>query len=104
MKSIETFVLGMVQVNTYLLWNDDHVLVIDPGSKSLRLQEAIDKRNGIVDGIVLTHAHFDHIAGVDTLVNKYHCPLYMNDLDIPLLTDPQLNFSIGDPIIVHTKA
>ena len=28
----------------------------------------------------------------------------MNDLDIPLLTDPQLNFSIGDPIIVHTKA
>ena len=39
MKSIETFVLGMVQVNTYLLWNDNHVLVIDPGSKSLRLQE-----------------------------------------------------------------
>ena len=35
MKSIETFVLGMVQVNTYLLWNDDHVLVIDPGSKSV---------------------------------------------------------------------
>lgn len=104
MKSIETFVLGMVQVNTYLLWEDDHVLIIDPGSKSPRLQEAIDKRNGIVDGIVLTHAHFDHIAGIDTLVEKYHCPLYMNDLDMPLLQDPELNFSIGDPIIVKTKA
>ncbi len=53
---------------------------------------------------MLTHAHFDHSAGVDTLVKKYHCPVYINELDIPLLTDPQLNFSIGDPIIVHTKA
>lgn len=103
MKQIETFVLGAVQVNTYLLWNDQHVLIIDPGSKSPRLQEAIDAKHGIVDGIILTHAHFDHIAGVDTLINKYHCKLYMNDLDIPLLTDPKLNFSFGEPIIVHTK-
>ena len=103
MKSIETFVLGMVQVNTYLLWNDDHVLVIDPGSKSLRLQEAIDKRNGIVDGIVLTHAHFDHIAGVDTLVNKYHCPLYMNDLDIPLVSIRLVNL-LSDTLMHQVTA
>lgn len=103
MKKIETFVLGMVQVNTYLLWNDNHVLIIDPGSKSPRLQESIDSNNGIVDGIILTHAHFDHIAGVDALVKKYNCPLYMNDLDVPLLTDPKLNFSIGTDVIVKTK-
>lgn len=103
MKKIDTFILGMVQVNTYLLWNDNHVLIIDPGSKSVKMQESIDSQNGIVDGIVLTHAHFDHIAGVDALVKKYHCPLYINDLDIPLLRDPALNFSIGTPIIVTTK-
>lgn len=103
MKKIETFVLGMVQVNTYLLWNDNHVLIIDPGSKSPRLQESIDSNNGIVDGILLTHAHFDHIAGVDALVKKYNCSLYMNDLDVPLLTDPHLNFSIGTEITVKTK-
>lgn len=103
MKRIDIFVLGMVQVNTYLLWEDDHVLIIDPGSKSPKLQEKIDSNNGIVDGIVLTHAHFDHIAGVDALIKKYHCPLYINDLDIPLLTDPELNFSFGEPIIVKSK-
>ena len=103
MKSIDRLVLGMVQTNTYLLWNDNHVLVIDPASKSPRLQEAIDEKNGIVDGIVLTHAHFDHIAGVDTLVKRYQCKLYMNNLDEPLLTDPHLNFSIGQPVVVKTK-
>ena len=103
MKSIETFVLGMVQVNTYLLWNDNHVLIIDPGSKSARIQQELDEKQAIVDGIVLTHAHFDHIAGVDAFAKKYHCNLYMNDLDIPLLTDPHLNFSIGNDVIVKTK-
>lgn len=103
MKKIDTFVLGMVQVNTYVLWNDHHVLIIDPGSKALQMQEKIDSEHGIVDGIVLTHAHFDHIAGVDALVKKYHCPLYINNLDIPLLKDPQLNFSFGSPIVVQTE-
>lgn len=103
MKEIKTYVLGAVQVNTYLLWNDNHVLIIDPGSRSPRLQEAIDERNGIVDGVVLTHAHFDHIAGVDTLIKKYHCDLYMNDLDVPLLTDPRLNFSLGQDVVVEAK-
>lgn len=103
MKSIETFVLGMVQVNTYLLWNDNHVLMIDPGSKSARIQQELDEKGAILDGIVLTHAHFDHIAGVDAFAKKYHCSLYMNDLDVPLLTDPRLNFSIGTDVIVKTK-
>lgn len=102
MKKIDIFVLGMAQVNTYLLWEDNHVLIIDPGSKSPRLQAVIDEALGIVDGIVLTHAHFDHIAGVDALINKYNCSLYMNDLDIPLLRDPELNFSIGQEVIVQT--
>ncbi|MEG0709701.1 MAG: MBL fold metallo-hydrolase [Longicatena sp.] len=102
MKNIETFVLGMVQVNTYVLWEDNHVLLIDPGSKSMRLQNAIDEKEGIVDGIVLTHAHFDHIAGVDALAKKYKCNVYINDIEIPLLTDPNLNFSLGEQIIVKT--
>ena len=103
MKDIQCYVLGMVQVNTYLLWKDNHVLIIDPGTASKRLFEAIDERQGIVDGIVLTHAHFDHIGGIDAIVKKYQCSLYMNDLDEELLTNSRLNFSIGEEIIVHTK-
>lgn len=102
MKKIDTFVLGMVQVNTYLLWNDQHVLIIDPGSKSSKLQNTIEEGNGIVDAILLTHGHFDHIAGVDALAQKYQCPLYVNEFDIPLLQDPRSNFSFKQNVTVQT--
>ncbi len=104
MKKIDCFVLGMVQVNTYLLWEDNHVLIIDPGSKSLKIQETIDQQNAIVDGIVLTHGHFDHIAGVDAFVKKYQCPVYINELDMPMLQDANLNSSFYQPVIVNAKA
>ncbi|MGX8851512.1 MBL fold metallo-hydrolase [Amedibacillus sp. YH-ame10] len=103
MKKIDTFVLGMVQVNTYLLWQDSHVIIVDPGSKSAKLQERIDSNGGIVDAIVLTHGHFDHIAGVDALADKYQCPIYINENDVPLLSDPTLNFSLGEKIAVKNK-
>ena len=91
-----------LQVNTYLLWEENHVLIVDPGSKSHKLQETIDSQNGVVDAIVLTHGHFDHIAGVDALVKKYHCPVYINELDMAMLQDPMLNFSYQAPVVVNS--
>ena len=103
MKQIQRYVLGMIQVNTYVLWNDNHVLIIDPGSKSKKLQSVLDEAGAIVDGIFLTHAHFDHMGGVDAFAKKYQAPLYINELDAPLLTDPRLNLSMYDPLIIETK-
>ena len=103
MKKIDVFVLGMVQVNTYVLWNDNHVLIVDPGTANAQLMQKIEEAGAIVDGIVLTHGHFDHIGGVDKLVERYHCPLYINANDQALLNDPVLNFSYGEPIVVRTK-
>ncbi|MEG0520156.1 MAG: MBL fold metallo-hydrolase, partial [Erysipelotrichaceae bacterium] len=71
---------------------------------SPKIQAMIDEKEGIVDGIFLTHGHFDHIAGVDILVKKYHCGVYMNELDKPLLKDPDLNFSADtmNPITIDS--
>lgn len=104
MKKIDSLVLGAYAANCYLLWNDGHVLIVDPGSKSPKIKELIEVQNGIVDGIFLTHGHFDHIAGVDALVKHYSCPVYINDLDVPLLTNPYLNVSAGmNEVIVKAK-
>lgn len=106
MKKIETYVLGNLQVNTYVLWNDNHVLLIDPGSKSKKLQSILDENNAIVDGIILTHGHCDHIAGVDAFASKYHAKVYIHEYDLPLLSDAHLNLSnyMGEGFVVKSKA
>lgn len=104
MNKVDTLALGAYAANCYLLWEDKHVLIVDPGSKSPKIKELIEVQDGIVEGIYLTHGHFDHIAGVDTFVDIYGCNVYMNDLDIPLLTNPYLNVSAGgNEIIIKTK-
>lgn len=102
MYRVERLVLGMIGTNCYLLWENQHVLIIDPASKSNRIKESIDEHQGIVDGIVLTHGHFDHIAGADAIAKQFQCPIYVNELDVPLLRDPHLNLSESQNIIVQT--
>lgn len=101
MHKIERLVLGMNGTNCYLLWEDDHVLIIDPATKSNRIKELIESKQGIVDGIVLTHGHFDHIAGVDEIAKQFSCEVYINELDAPLLQNPHLNLSEGQNITVQ---
>lgn len=106
MTKIDSLVLGPYAANCYLLWKDRHVLIVDPGTKSNKIHQLILMADGIVDGIYLTHGHFDHIAGVDAMVEQYHCPVYMNELDIPLLTNPDLNVSADSgwgKVIIQSK-
>lgn len=91
---IQTVVVGPYKENCYILWKDDtHALVIDPGANPDKIISFIEERNGVVDDIFLTHAHFDHIGAVDALVKKYNCPVYMNPLDEEMLRDPIKNES-----------
>lgn len=95
MKKIEQYVLGMVQTNCYLLWNDNHVIIVDPASKSSKLREKLKEAEAIVDAVVLTHGHFDHIAGADAFVKEFKCPLYISEIDSAMLQDTYLNVSRG---------
>ena len=106
MLKIEAFTLGlMIEANCYLVSEDGHALVIDPGSKGRSVQKRIEEEGLSVDAIVLTHGHFDHCAGADAFVETYHCPLYIHPLDAPMLKDPALNFSAGlAPLVVKSTA
>ncbi|HEX5705192.1 MAG TPA: MBL fold metallo-hydrolase [Pyrinomonadaceae bacterium] len=62
--------------NCYLIYTSTDILVIDPGSpyedEQQTLAEAIDRLiagRRLVREIMLTHAHPDHVAGVDALNN-----------------------------------
>lgn len=46
-----------------------------------------------IQAILLTHAHFDHIGGVETLREKTEAPVYLHEKESSWLTDPSLNGS-----------
>ena len=46
--------------NTYLLENEDYLLVVDPGSAWEQIRSRIDQLVKPIAAILLTHTHYDH--------------------------------------------
>jgi glyoxylase-like metal-dependent hydrolase (beta-lactamase superfamily II) len=88
MLEVISYVLGPVQTNAYLAGDTEsrEAIVVDPGwDGDLIFNEAV-QRGWDIKGIWLTHAHFDHIGGVASLVK--HLPsaslLALHPDDMPL--------------------
>ncbi len=80
--------------NTFILVdNNQSCVVIDPSNSNDGIINFIEKNNFSCKAVLLTHGHFDHMRGVDKIVNKYSCPLYIGFDDIPLLKNSYLNCS-----------
>ncbi|MDQ0060632.1 MBL fold metallo-hydrolase [Paenibacillus harenae] len=94
---IESFSLGPLQTNCYLITTsepgaDEHGIIIDPGMNPKKL---LDRIQGVhIEAILLTHAHFDHMGGVDEVRKAANCPVYIHDLEADWLTDPRKNGSM----------
>lgn len=93
---VETFTLGPLQTNAYLITVEadgrERGIVIDPGMNPARLLARIAEVE--VEAILLTHAHFDHMGGVDEVRKAAGCPVYIHDLEADWLTDPRKNGSM----------
>lgn len=96
MLTIESFCLGPLQTNAYLLMNEEGKgIIIDPGMNPGALIKRINNLNLEIEAIVLTHAHFDHMGGVDEVRKLKGCPVYLHDLESEWLTSPKLNGSLN---------
>ena len=75
----ETFHLGALETNCYLLSAEDgHAVVIDPGANGDRLAKYLDEKSLLLDAIFLTHCHYDHIGGLAELQHRTGAPVYMH--------------------------
>ena len=90
---IQTFVLGPIATNTYLLSIGNDVILIDPASKPEKLIDKLQGRNLLA--VLLTHGHFDHIKACDGLYEKYGCRIYLHPDDEELARDKYSGADFG---------
>jgi hydroxyacylglutathione hydrolase len=87
---VRAFTVGPVQENCYIVRADPdatHALIIDPGDEPARLLAAIDELGVQVDAVLITHCHFDHIGAVAPVARATGAPVYVPQLERPLLSD-----------------
>lgn len=84
---------GKYGENSYIIHDENGVCaLIDPVSS-----EVFDfiKENALVPGgVLLTHGHFDHISGLESVLASYSVPLYIHAKDVEMLSDPEKNASM----------
>ena len=88
---MKTFILGNLQTNCYLLWNDlsGEAIIIDPADDGDFLNEELLRNNLMLQAIVLTHGHFDHCLGLLSLKSAWNIPIMMSFADQFLLARAQ---------------
>jgi len=80
MIKIQVFPFNPIQVNTYVVWDSEtkDCILIDPGNWNIGEDEIltsfIDKKELNVVKIIATHAHFDHVMGVNFALEKWKTP------------------------------
>jgi hydroxyacylglutathione hydrolase len=86
---IRMFTVGPVAENTYIVRRDgsDRALIIDPGDEPDKLIAAIEALGVQLDGILLTHTHFDHVGAVAPVARATGAEVWVPKLEAFVLAD-----------------
>jgi glyoxylase-like metal-dependent hydrolase (beta-lactamase superfamily II) len=86
---VRMFTVGPVAENTYIFRRDgsSQALIVDPGEEAPRLLHAIDELGLTLEGILLTHTHFDHVGAVAPVAKATGAEVWVPEIEKPVLAD-----------------
>ena len=90
MLHIQSFAFNPFSENTYVVFNDNKsAFIVDPGNftaeENHTLQKFIEDKELKVQNILLTHAHIDHVLGLQTVYDHFKVPVLMHQLEQEIL-------------------
>ncbi len=98
--------VGMLACNCSILGDEQtrEAIVIDPGDEVERVQEILAKHKLRAKFIVATHAHIDHVGGIEKLQRLTGAAVLMHESDLPLYTNLEIQaqwLGVETPGVVH---
>ncbi|MCL6637409.1 MAG: MBL fold metallo-hydrolase [Alicyclobacillus sp.] len=86
---VQAFVVSPLSSNCYVLSPRDvpgaPAVLVDPGDDALDpVFQYIEEHRFQVQAVWCTHAHLDHVLGVDVVRRRYHVPAWVHAADVPL--------------------
>jgi hydroxyacylglutathione hydrolase len=99
---VDRYELGMVATNAYIVRARDgarEAVVVDPADDAALLQAELARFGAGCAAILVTHCHWDHLLGVADLAEATRAPVYMSELEAPVLEAPETVYAgLGFPI------
>ena len=86
--------IGPLWTNCYLVWDSTkHGFLVDPGGDASELGMFACTNDITIDWVLLTHGHYDHIAGLADARNVAENGVAIHENDADFLRKPELNLS-----------
>lgn len=89
--NVETFCDNPNNANTYLIFNEDECIIVDPANDEKVLFKYIDNRK--IQGILLTHGHFDHFRKLEKILKLTNVPVYMHKLAYDKINNLDMSYA-----------
>ena len=98
---VASMTLGMCATNTYFVFDESkkdefgmvHGILFDPADKGKLIYDTLTKKGFVIDLVLLTHGHFDHIGGCDEIRQLAEVKIGCYEKEMAMCKDPYLNLS-----------
>ena len=90
---IEQITSSLLESNVFLLTKENGVLLVDGGVEVDKIKPFVEGKK--VEGLLLTHGHFDHATYALDYAKEFGCKIYAAIQIKETLADPKINYSDG---------
>jgi hydroxyacylglutathione hydrolase len=86
---VRMLTVGQIAENCFLFRKEgaEGALIVDPGDEAPKILNAVEELGVGVEGILLTHTHFDHIGAVAPVAKATGAPVWCPEIETPVLAD-----------------